>query len=501
MELIWRLRLKLPMETKSGSPNDTAITAFQQWYAALCQEMGQVYLLSWRESDQNKAAPIAAVSDFPTLISDFRAYVDKVRPRSGKTTLWSVVRIAFNGSLNDVLSGLDSAMSWYYSEIKGGAYSYEVQSSEDAVEVGVLAYTSNHTNQFHLEKVLTRILQVRDPVSGQIRPLKFGVVPKMHKDFPKSDQNWDLPTERPLIIYADRADAKEVRRILYQAYNREPDFMKRPGYLNSRLIPSKDFLSVGSDSARNRECLIQKHQQVLLSVRLLRTTDIKELDLPVVVNGVQYTLREELLQIRHPLGSSMADTSARFFFGVDWADRGRNLEAGTCYLPVYSDRLSVATTFTRILPVYISDLLGPDVVRKWFQPSAIADCQGVALTKDDDGLWTGGWTTDEDAFDLDLLAEDMGGDVTIDFSGATVARRSEPDTPALATADDATAYTFGAQVFGRASAGQQTATQSGAEEPAPQGGEVAPTESSAAAAPSEDPPAGGRPAGRGGVAD
>jgi len=62
----------------------------------------------------------------------------------------------------------------------------------------------------------------------------------------------------------------------------------------------------------------------------------------------------------------MADTRERFFFAVDKVDRGRNLEAGTCYLPVYSDHLQVATTFTRILPIYISDLLSPEVARKWF---------------------------------------------------------------------------------------------------------------------------------------
>jgi len=84
--------------------------------------------------------------------------------------------------------------------------------------------------------------------------------------------------------------------------------MKRPGYLNSRLIPHKDFLSVGSDAARNQDCLIQKHQQVLLSIRLPRNTDIKHLDVPVTVHGSTHTLREELLNVRHPLGSSMADT-------------------------------------------------------------------------------------------------------------------------------------------------------------------------------------------------
>jgi len=73
----------------------------------------------------------------------------------------------------------------------------------------------------------------------------------------------------------------------------------------------------------------------------------------------------------------MVDTPERFFFAVDWADRGWNLESGTCYLPVCSDHLQMATTFACILPAYISDLLGPEVARKWFQPTAIADCQGV----------------------------------------------------------------------------------------------------------------------------
>ena len=381
-------------------------------------------------------------------------------------------------------------MAWYYQQIKGGAYLYEVQNSEDAVEVGVLSYTGNHTNQFRTAKMLAPYLRVRDPVSGITRDLKFGVIPKMHKDFPKSESNWDMPTERPLIVFADRADAKEVRRILYQAFNRQPDILKRPGQLNSRLIPSKDFLSVGSDASRNRDQLIAKHQQVLLSLRLLVTTDIKELDLPMTSNGSSYTLREVLLNIPYPLGDS--DAAARFIFSVDYADRGR-FEAGSVYLPVYSDRLDTASTFIRILPAYVEEMLGKDITRKWFHPSAIADCQGVRLTKNQDDLWDGNWATDEDGFDLDLLAEDMGVPVDIDLGQVTLPSRDEPDTPVLATADDATAYTFGAQIFGRNTDGQQTATQTG--------GEVTPPELTVAAAPSEDPPTGGRPAGRGGVAD
>jgi len=253
---IFRIRLRLPIETKSGLPNNTALTTFQQWYSAFAGEVQGLFLLPWKDSDMATVSPTTCVSDFPSQLMEFRVFADKIHPRGGKTTLWLVIRVAFNGSLNEALSTQECAMSWYFGEIKGGAYPYEVQSSEDAVEVGVLAYTSNHSNQFHLEQSLQPLMKVRDPVTRTVRNLKIGIVPKMHKDFPKSDKNWDIPTEQPLIVFADRADSKALRRILYQAFNCEPDFMKCPGYLNSRLIPSKDFLSVGSDAAQNWDCLI-----------------------------------------------------------------------------------------------------------------------------------------------------------------------------------------------------------------------------------------------------
>jgi len=45
LDHIFRIRLKLPIETKSGSPNDTALTAFQQWYSAFAGEVQSLHLL------------------------------------------------------------------------------------------------------------------------------------------------------------------------------------------------------------------------------------------------------------------------------------------------------------------------------------------------------------------------------------------------------------------------------------------------------------------------
>jgi len=155
---IFRIWLRLPIETKPGPPNDTALTALQQWYSAFAGEVQGLFLLPWKDSDMATVSPITCVADFPSQLTEFRVFADKIRPQGGKTTLWSVVRVAFNGALNDALSTQESAMSWYFGEIKGGAYPYEVQSSEDAVEVGVFAYTSNHSNQFHLEQSLQPLM-------------------------------------------------------------------------------------------------------------------------------------------------------------------------------------------------------------------------------------------------------------------------------------------------------------------------------------------------------
>jgi len=68
---IFRIRLRLPIETKSGSPNDTALTAFQQWYSAFTGKVQGLFLLPWKDSDMAIVSPIACVTDFPSQLTEF----------------------------------------------------------------------------------------------------------------------------------------------------------------------------------------------------------------------------------------------------------------------------------------------------------------------------------------------------------------------------------------------------------------------------------------------
>ena len=362
-------------------------------------------------------------------------------------------------------------MNWWYKDNHSACYPYDVQDSDDAVEVGTLAFSGVHCDNFRLARVLEPIFQSHN---GGAR-LKFGVTVKMSKGYPKSERNFTFPKERVVVVSADRMDAQPVRTILYQEFNRRPDPLKRPGQYNFRLVPAPDMVSLGSNAQVNRERMQLKHSAVMDSLMPLFTQDIKDLDEPYSKDGYTYTLREIILDVRYPLGS---DSATRLYFSCDRAMNSRNLPANSCIFTTYTDRRTAAEAFLRILPAYVSFAVDDQAAKKWLHPQAIAACRGVDLTLTDTGSWDGQWATEEDAIDLDILEEDMGAPVQFDFTSGALSQRDEPT---ILTADDASVHTFGTQLNGPL-AGLQTATQDEAEEPASLRGSVTPTELSAAAA-------------------
>ena len=277
------------------------------------------------------------------------------------------------------------------------------------------------------------------------------------------------------MVSADRMDAQPVRTILYQAFNTQPDPLRRPGQYNFRLVPAPDMVSLGSNAQINREKMQLKHSAVMDSLVPLHSQDVKDFDVVHAKDGYSYTLRELVLDVRFPLGS---DSSTKLFFSCDRAVNSYNLPASTSFFTAYTDRQTAASSLLRILPAYVIFMVDEQAARKWLHPQAIAACRGVELTLSDTGIWDGQWSTEEDAIDLDILEEDMGAPVQFDFSSGALVQRDEPT---ILTTDEASVHTFGTQLNGPL-AGLRTATQDEAVNPASSGGSVTPTESSVAAA-------------------
>jgi len=142
--------------------------------------------------------------------------------------LWFVLLIACDGNPDNLTSTMTSTMNWWYKDNHSACHLYDVQDSDDAVEVGTLAFSGVHCDHFRLARVLDLIFRAHN---GGAR-LKFGVTVKMSKGYPKNEGNFNFPKHHLAVVSADRMDAQPVRTILYREFNCHPDPLQRPGQHN-----------------------------------------------------------------------------------------------------------------------------------------------------------------------------------------------------------------------------------------------------------------------------
>jgi len=454
-----RVRVKLKVDTPAKqSPNPPNMAKLKLIHLAQKGEDKTVIWLAWALAKEDQCLAITCEADFPDDIEGFRRCTDRLRPQGGRATLWFVLLIACDGNPDNMTFTVTSTMNWWHKDNHSACCLHDVQDSDDAVEAGTLA-----CDHF-------RLARVPDPIfwshNGGAR-LKFGVSVKMSKGCPKNEGNFNFPKDRLAVVLADHMDSQPVRTILCWEFNCHPNPLQRPGQCDFCLVPAPDMVSLGSNAHSNWERMQQKHSAVLDSLVPLCTTNIKDFDLPCTKDGFTCTLREIILDVRHPLGS---DSANRLCFLCDKAVNGGNLPASSSILTAHTDWHTAVEALLQILPAHVSFWVGNQAAKKWLHPQAIAASRGVELTLTNTGTWDGQWSTEEDAIDLDILEEDMGAPVVFDFLSGALSQRDEPT---ILTTDDATVHSFSTQLNGSL-AGQQTVTQDVAE--ATLGGLVTPTE-------------------------
>jgi len=168
-----------------------------------------VIWLAWALAAAEECPAITSEADFPDDIESFQHYTDRLRPRDGKAVLWFVLLIACDGNPDNLTSTMTSTMNWWYKDNHSACYLYDVQDSNDAAEVGTLAFSGVHCDHFRLARVLDLIYQSHN---GGAR-LKFGVTVKMSKGYPKNEGNFNFPKDCLAVVSADRMDAQPVRTI------------------------------------------------------------------------------------------------------------------------------------------------------------------------------------------------------------------------------------------------------------------------------------------------
>ena len=179
-----RVRAKLTVNTPADeSPNGPTVAKIKEFVCTLQGEDPTVRLLAWLLKNATQYPPIEEAADFPEDIEGLKPYTDRLRPRSGKSVIWLVLLFECDGNPDNLLSTSTSNMNWWYKDNHAACYLYDVQDSDDAVEVGTLAFSGVHCDHFRLFRLLDPLFKAHN--RGE--RLKFGLTVKMSKGYPKSE--------------------------------------------------------------------------------------------------------------------------------------------------------------------------------------------------------------------------------------------------------------------------------------------------------------------------
>jgi len=259
---------------------------------------------------------------------------------------------------------------------------------------------------------------------------------------PDRPSDWLLAWDMPIHVEADVRDVKSLGNVLYRAFNRTDDVSSRPGGYNLRFIPAKSSHRGLGD--RVRVASYRKHVAVIRSLHLDKSEFIKDLDKKVEHKGETTTLRQFLRSVTVPGHSAPDGSAVPLFFSVDHAPTGRDCTAGLVYLTSYLDHSEYASRLVSVLPAVVEHLFGKEVVKKWFHPGSLESVGEINFDFDEDGNWTGEFTTAMDEVYETLLGEAVNG-VTFEFEWDDLLPGGQG---VLLTAEEASVDTFGT-VLGR----------------------------------------------------
>lgn len=231
-----------------------------------------------------------------------------------------------------------------------------------------------------------------------------------------------MASNQIVTIECHKPEATLVKNFLYQLFNQGKQNQERPaqrlGHYNTRALPVPSQIKSGTKGSLNQIKTLRKHQAILSSCKVAKSSDISNLTNPVDIEGKQYTLLDILHTLTYPLCPAEGTKSSPLFHCIDRASSGRDMSQGIVYFVAYKDRFEIVEKLVAVLPQFIEFRFNRQVAEKFFHLIAIEDCSSVTWECSDQNqsyaTWTGNWTTQEEEQMLDLLEEDMGIKIQLD---------------------------------------------------------------------------------------
>ena len=441
-----RLQLMLKLKSSKKTPAQVVVKHLHKLYETIRNEDRRAMIMPWLKSDSASQPGITKLEDLPDKFSDWKIYVDRCRPKKD-SDVW--VKMRFAGTLNpeQYTSANGSAISFWYDEHEHRGYLCPIQDSDTIKTAGVLLYSGPFCDPIRITTVIEEEMKAKNPNKEWKIGVRIRKCIEMAKmEVQQHPDGFVMQDNQLAAVMTDATQTKEVANYLYRRFNAPAPNVGRPGGYDFRFLPEKEYTTTGSQGSKNRQDMFKKHRAIIASSRLRATFEAKhldlELDLSNVVAGMSCaTLRLEIMSWRYPLvlpADTVPGPANQLIRTVDWAYSGPDAGA-KIYITAYEDRIDLAERLIGILPNFIQWKYGEDVAKQWC--GHIVETNEVEFHTDDDGNWTGEWTTEDDRLHAIMLAEDVG--YKLQFDNLQMIQQEERRNRSMLRTDEASLATLG----------------------------------------------------------
>ncbi len=334
----------------------------------------KVAILPWKDKDLKTHKAITNPREIPDKIANFRAYVDRAKPKLN-SDVWFKVHVACDVATMNFLSKESSSASSFFDAIECGSFFATVQDSDDPIEVAFLLYLGAFTDTTRL----TSLLREASKKYNQGKEFRLGARVKKHKDIPASKegfQDWIMAGNQIVTIECHRSEAPLVKTFLYKVFN-ENQVKTRLGHYNARALPVPSQINSGSHGNVTYVKSLRKHQAVMNSCKVAKSHAISSLTATIKWDGKEYSHLDILHSFTFPLCPAENEKSSSLFHCIDFASAGKDMAQGVTYFVAYKDRFELVEKLVAILPRLIEFRFDRKTAETFFHRQSIADCPAV----------------------------------------------------------------------------------------------------------------------------
>ena len=301
-----RLSLNLTVLPSEDRPDKVLIETSKKWFAKMLEVDTKCKLIPWF-SDDHKEGPVESFKEIPTMLSRFRKYFCRARPKIEGGSVYMEIYMQHTKSIEEIKEDAE----WWLKKEKSNMYVKSIQAATTA-RLGWLLFSFPEMNTKVFSQELSTL--VGEQVAARYKPVLTG----------KWDPSMD-PKARLKAIHLE-CDKKVEKKVKLQLSGYYSSTSKEfPMGIRMRLVP--EFVEIKGNQAIVQKVanLRAKQSHFLQAIVHISSEDIINLD--VTTSSSPITLRQRIMEIK-----SWTGTKSTLFHAVNESWDGNRI-VFTCTPP------------------------------------------------------------------------------------------------------------------------------------------------------------------------